>query len=144
MILPFEKYLEEGKIEKQVPDVNRGHSLIKKAEKRLRFLRPIASESADLVFEDVYEAMREASQSLMTIRGYKPLSHEALIAYLRDIENFDASIIYKLDSYRKLRNKSIYEAEKIDLIKTKEALAFAQKLLQKIKLIINKNQFVLK
>ena len=135
MILPFEKYLEEGKIEKQFPDINRGYSLLKKAEKRLKFLRPLTTESADLVFEDIYEAMREASQSLMSIQGYKPLSHEAVIAYLRDMKKFDMSIISKFDSYRKLRNKSVYEAEKIELTKTKEALVFAQKLLQKIRLL---------
>ena len=136
MILPFDKYLEDGKVEKQTPDINRGRSLFKKAEKRLKFLRPITNQSADLGFEDIYEAMREASQSLMSIQGYKPLSHEVLIAYLRDIKKFDISIIHKFDSYRKLRNKSVYEAEKIELIETKEALVFAQKLLQKIKLSI--------
>ena len=136
MILPFDKYLEDGKVEKQTPDINRGRSLLKKAEKRLKFLRPITNESADLVFEDIYEAMREASQSLMSIQGYKPLSHEVLIAYLRDIKKFDTSIIHKFDSYRKLRNKSVYEAERIELIETKEALVFAQKLLQKIKLSV--------
>ena len=136
MILPFDKYLEGGKVEKQTPNINMGRSLLKKAEKRLKFLRPITNESADLVFEDIYEAMREASQSLMSIQGYKPLSHEVLIAYLRDIKKFDTSIIHKFDSYRKLRNKSVYEAEKIELIETKEALVFAQKLLQKIKLSV--------
>lgn len=140
MILPFEKYLEEGKIKKQIPDINKGYSLLKKAEKRLKFLRPMTSESADIVFEDIYEAIREASQSLMSIQGYKPFSHEALIAYLRDIKKFDMSIIYKFDSYRKLRNKSIYEAEKIEMTKTKEAFFFAQKLLQKIRFLVNKNQ----
>lgn len=140
MILPFEKYLEEGKIKKQIPDINKGYSLLKKAEKRLKFLRPMTSESADIVFEDIYEAIREASQSLMSIQGYKPFSHEALIAYLRDIKKFDMSIIYKFDSYRKLRNKSIYEAEKIEMAKTKEAFLFAQKLLQKIRFLVNKNQ----
>jgi len=136
MILPFDKYLEDGKVEKQTPNINIGRSLLKKAEKRLKFLRPITNESADLVFEDIYEAMREASQSLMSIQGYKPLSHEVLIAYLRDIKKFDISIIHKFDSYRKLRNKSVYEAERIELIETKEALVFAQKLLQKIKLSV--------
>jgi len=140
MILPFEKYLEEGKIKKQIPDINKGYSLLKKAEKRLKFLRPMTSESADIVFEDIYEAIREASQSLMSIQGYKPFSHEALIAYLRDIKKFDMSIIYKFDSYRKLRNKSIYEAEKIEMAKTKEAFLFAQKLLQKIRFLVDKNQ----
>jgi len=140
MILPFEKYLEEGKIKKQIPDINKGYSLLKKAEKRLKFLRPMTSESADIVFEDIYEAIREASQSLMSIQGYKPFSHEALIAYLRDIKKFDMSIIYKFDSYRKLRNKSIYEAEKIEMTKTKEAFLFAQKLLQKIRFLVDKNQ----
>ena len=97
MILPFESYLAEGKVEKHSLDKNRASSLIKKAKKRIKFLREITEESADIVFEDIYEAIREASQALMSIQGYKPLSHESLIAFLRDKENFDNLIIHKFD-----------------------------------------------
>ena len=136
MILPFESYLADGKAEKHSLDKNRASSLIKKAKKRIKFLREITEESADIVFEDIYEAIREASQALMSIQGYKPLSHESLIAFLRDKENFDNLIIHKFDSYRKLRNKSIYEAEKISLEKAKEILEFAKKFIKRINLRI--------
>ena len=134
MILPFEEYIAQGKVEKHNPDKNRAHSLIKKAEKRIKFLRELKEESADIVFEDIYEAIRGASQALMSIKGYKPLSHETLIAFLRDKEDYNNLTIYKLDSYRKLRNKSVYEAEKISLEKAKEIFEFAKKFIQKIKL----------
>lgn len=140
MILPFESYLAEGKVEKHSLDKNRACSLIKKAKKRIKFLREIREESADLVFEDIYEAIREASQALMALHGYKPLSHEALIAFLRDKENFDNLIIHKFDSYRKLRNKSVYEAEKISLEKVKEILEFAKKFIDRINLKIESMQ----
>lgn len=133
MIFNFEYYIKDGKVEQQHPDIERAHALMSKSEKRLKYLQPITEETADLVFEDIYEAMREASQSLMMLHGYKPLSHEAVIAYIRDKEGFNQHSIYALDSYRKLRNKSIYEAQKISAMKVKEALEFAKKFIGELK-----------
>ncbi len=133
MILPFQNYIRNGKVQKQLPNINRAKALINKAEKRLKYLPTLNQETSSIVFEDIYNALREASQSLMMTQGYKPLSHEAVIAYLRDKENLNTQEIYKLDSYRKLRNKSVYETEKISTIKTKESLQFAKELIKKIK-----------
>lgn len=136
MILPFEHYIKEGKVQKQLPDINKEHASMNKAERRIKFLQEINEENAEFVFEDIYEAIREAPQSLMALKGYKPISHEAVIAFIRDKAKIDYSTVSKFNSYRKLRNKSVYEAEKIYVIRTNESKIFAKKLINKLKSIL--------
>lgn len=77
--------------------------------------------------------MREASHALMSAAGYKPLSHEVVTAYLRDKEKLDQSTVEKFDSYRKLRNRAQYSAQKITVIRTQESIAFATELFSLLK-----------
>ena len=135
MIKPFEEYIKEGEVEKQLPDKNEAQALMAKAERRLAYVkeRPVQEQNADLIFEDTYDVMREASQALMSATGYKPLTHEVVVAYLRDKERLDQSIVEKFDSYRKLRNRSQYSAQKINALKAQEAIAFATELFALLK-----------
>lgn len=82
MIKPFQEYLTDRSVEKQLPDLQQAHALMSKAEKRLNYVQehPLREESAEFAFEDAYDVMREASHALMAVTGYKPLSHEAVIA----------------------------------------------------------------
>ena len=95
MIRPFEDYLQEGDVEKQLPDINEAKALMSKAERRLSYIKEhqVQEQNADLIFEDAYNVMRETSQALMSAAGYKPLSHEAVTAYLRDKEKIDQSLV---------------------------------------------------
>ena len=131
MIKPFEQYVLDGSVEKQLPDIQEAHALMSKAEKRLKYIsqNKITEDYAEFAFEDAYDVMREAAQSLMSITGYKPLSHEAIIAYLRDKEQISQSYIDAFDRFRKLRNKSLYEAQNVSATKAEEAVAFATTLL---------------
>ena len=86
-----------------------------------------------MIFEEVYESIREASQALMQLAGYKPLSHEALIAFLLKNKYLSEEKANILDGYRVLRNKSVYQAEKISVEKCNEAIKFARVTLSEIK-----------
>lgn len=131
MIRAFEECLEEGAVQKQPPDSQKAHALMSKAGKRLAYVkeRPIRQDYAEFAFEDAYDVMREASTALMSLRGFKPLSHEAVIAYLKDKEGLNMARIMKFDGFRRLRNRSLYEAQEISAAKAGEALQFAEKLL---------------
>lgn len=131
MINSFESYIQNRTVEKKLPDIHQAHALMNKAEKRLQYVkeRPVLQESAQFIFEDSYDVMREAGQALMTLQGFKPLSHEAVIAFLHDKEGVDKATAEKFDSFRRLRNKSLYEAHEISAAKAKEALNFAEELL---------------
>ena len=119
MIRPFAEYLKDGSVEKQLPDIHQAHALMSKAEKRLAYVneRPI----------------REASHALMTLVGLKPLSHEAVIAFLRDKEGIDQGRITRFDGYRRLRNSSLYAAQEISAAKAQEAVQFASELFKTLR-----------
>jgi len=127
MIMPFEYYLNEEKVEKQSPNSQKAIALMRKSIRRIEHVKiqTLNSEDAEFLFEDIYESIREAGQALMAIKGYKPLSHEAVIAFVRDIYKIDAEKINRFDRYRKIRNKLVYEADKISIDDVKGALQFA-------------------
>ena len=135
MIKPFEYYINEKLVRKSVPNISMAKSLLQKSEIRLKRVKneKITEENSSILFEDIYEILRESSQSLMEIKGFKPYSHEALVSFLKDyklISDENANII---DNYRALRNNSVYKAEKVSMQKCEEALNFLRKMLPEIK-----------
>lgn len=136
MILEFKYYLENNLARKTSPDRGEAEALMNKAEGRLKYFiktKEINENTAAYIFECIYECLREASQSLMSIKGYKPYSHEALISFLKENFKFTEQDIATFDRYRILRNKTVYQGEKISAETCKEALEFLQKFLPKIK-----------
>lgn len=141
MIIEFQYYIDTNMVRKASPDKNEAEALIKKAEGRLDFsikARKINENTASYIFEDIYECLREASQSLMSLKGYKPYSHEALISFLREFFNFSESDIITFDRYRVLRNKTIYRGEIVSSDICKEAFNFLIDFLPKLKDEFNK------
>jgi hypothetical protein len=131
MILPFKNYLDNKDAEEQRSDAEQARFLMDKAGRRLLYIKQRAADdtNADFIFEDAYDCMREAGHAIMALRGYKPLTHEVVVAFLRDEEELEPAIIQRLDSYRKLRNKSVYAARKFGVNTAKEATAFAEELI---------------
>jgi len=135
MIERFQTYLEQGLAKKEWVDVGEAESLMRRAEERLAYilLQHLTEVTASFVFEDIYECMREAAQALMSLKGYKPFSHEAIIAYLREFHDFRESDVTAFDRYRVLRNKAIYRAQKVSLETSQDALKFLKAFLPKLK-----------
>lgn len=134
--MEFQYYLDNNLARKERPDRGEAESLMRKAEGRLEFAiksRKIDEQTAPYIFEDIYECMREASQSLMSLRGYKPYSHEALISFLREFFSFPESDISAFDRYRILRNRAVYRAERISAGTCNDALGFLLRFLPKLK-----------
>ncbi len=138
MILPFKTYLSDGKVERQSRNMEQAKSFLARADRRVLYveLQAINDENAEFVYEDIYEAIREGAQALMAKEGYKPLSHEATIAFLHDEIKVDAAITETFDSYRKLRNKVVYEAAKISTERVAESLIFAKEFIRMIKSLL--------
>jgi len=135
MIERFQYYIDEHLVKKGMPDKAMARSLINKALSRLDYIEKqvITKETASFVFEDIYEALREAGQALMALRGFKPYSHEALISFLREFHSFPASDISTLDRYRALRNKTVYSASVISVTVCNDARAFMMEFMPKLK-----------
>lgn len=141
MIKEFQYYLNNNLAKKASPDKGEAEALVKKAAGRLDFsikARELNENTAPYIFEDVYECLREAAQSLMSLKGYKPYSHEALISFLKEFFDFSESDIASFNRYRILRNKTVYRGEKISAEICKEALNFLLKFLPELKNRFNK------
>ena len=134
MIKPFEYFIKENLVRKSNPNISMAKSLLQKAAIRLKRIvtSKIEESESSIVFEEVYECLREASQSLMEIKGYKPYSHEALISFLKEQKFLSEENINILDNYRILRNNSVYKAEKVSLQKCLEAIEFAKQVLPEL------------
>lgn len=135
MIKEINYYIEKGHIKKKSPDLAEAESLLSKAKRRLKRIKneKIENDNADLIFEDIYEVIRESGQSLMSKKGYKPYSHEATIAFIKEFyKEFNEYEINTFDRFRKIRNNSIYRGIILKKEDTKEILQFADKFLKKI------------
>lgn len=135
MIKPFEFYLKENLAIKSSVNISVAKSLMLKAELRLKRIisSKIEDEESSIVFEEIYECLREASQSLMEIKGFKPYSHEALVSFIKEYQFLSNENANSFDNYRILRNNSVYRAEKVSLQKCIEALKFAKEILPELR-----------
>jgi uncharacterized protein (UPF0332 family) len=129
--MKFESFIKIGKVKKKTPDPQEGQALLSQAKDRLDYVKDkeITTKSAKFVFEDAYEAVREAAQGLMSIKGYKPYSHEATISFVAKFHenDFSKEDISNFDYYRVLRNDSVYRAVQILPQDAKDSLEFARK-----------------
>ena len=98
-------------IRKVNPDRELAQSILKMIEVRIKALDQLnRKEFASLVVEGYYEIIKENVTALMAIDGYKTLSHEVLIGFLKEFyTQFSESEIIFADQLRQLRNKIAYK-----------------------------------
>lgn len=134
MIKPFKYYVDECLVRTSTPNLGLARSLLKKSKIRFERIinKQVEKQESSIIFEDIYESLREATQALMEIKGYKPYSHEAIIAFLSEKKVLKPAEINVIDNYRILRNKSVYSAENISVSKCEEAVKFTKNILPKI------------
>ena len=129
----FETFLEEEKVKEKsgspaearslrVQAINRFEHQIENAE--------LSKENATFRFEDAYEALRQYLQSFMAEDGYKPYSHEAIIAYSLENDSLNKSEANKLDQFRKLRNDIRYRGETSNMKQAEQMIELAEKKLK--------------
>ncbi len=141
MINKFDYYLKNGKVRRKTPDPIEAKSLFIKSKERLEYIKKEINETtAKFVLEDTYDTIRESTQSLMSLSGFKPYSHEATISFLKEFykDNFSEEEIIKFDRFRELRNNSVYKAIEISVSDAESCLCFATMFINKIKNLIDK------
>lgn len=135
MISSFGHYVKMGKVKKKTPDPEEGKALLNQARDRLDYIKEkeITSKTAKFVFEDAYEAVREAAQALMSKEGYKPYSHEATISFIKEFHYKDFTLegIEEFDHFRELRHDSVYRAAQVLSEDAKDCITFAKKFVKK-------------
>lgn len=103
--------VSQEEIRKVKQDKELAKSILKMIEVRIKEVeKKDKKEFASLVVEDYYEIIKEIATGLMAIDGYKTLSHEVLIGYLKEFfPQFSESEILFIDELRKLRNNIAYK-----------------------------------
>lgn len=145
MIKNFSYYVKKGDVKKSHLDISEARALISKAKRRLERAKDdkITPKNTDLIFEDAYEVIRESAQSLMSIKGYKPYSHEATISFVKTFyKEFSGYEINAFNRFRKLRNDSVYKVVIIGKDDAREVISFAEKFLKKVSSILTKKQII--
>lgn len=101
----------EEEMNKVKPDKEMAKSLSKMMETRLQATESLDKESfTSVVVEGYYEVIKEGITALMAIDGYKTLSHEVLVGYLKEFyKEFPEYEIQIIDHLRRIRNKIVYK-----------------------------------
>ena len=141
MINSFENYLKLGKAKRKTPDPEEAKALFKQSQDRIEYIqnKDINEKAAKFILQDSYESLRETAQSLMSIKGFKPYSHEATIAFIKEFysDNFSEEEIYKFDYFRQLRNNSVYKAAEVSKEDAENLLAFTKHVIKKVQELLN-------
>ncbi|MBW2989648.1 hypothetical protein KY358_05005 [Candidatus Woesearchaeota archaeon] len=144
MIDSFENYLKLGKVKRKTPDPEEAKALFEQSKDRMDYVRlkGINHKTAKFVLQDSYEAAREAAQSLMSIHGFKPYSHEATISFIKSFygDRFNDDDLHKFDHFRRLRNNSVYKAAKIMEEDAKSSILFSKTFINKVQLLLDKRK----
>lgn len=127
----FEFFLSKGDVKTATIDMNLSMSLKESSKERLdaAMSLPVNDKMSKMIFENSYEALMEAADAILTLRGYKSYSHEASIAFLLKKKILEESRINILDAMRKKRNRMKYYGRKSNSEEAKDALSFAKKVL---------------
>ena len=109
----FEDYVERGKVREEETDPSQASSLLRRSESKFQTMEKLGinEDTATDYLENVYESCKILLQSLMALDGYKPYSHEAVIAYAIDEQELGMVNSNTLNRYRKLRNDISYRGE---------------------------------
>jgi len=136
----FEEYIERGKVREEKPDPSQASSLLKRSDSKFQTMEKLGidEDTATDYLENVYESCKILVQSLMAAEGFKPYSHEAVIAYAIDELELDMVNANTLNRYRKLRNDISYRGEIATEKEAKNIRELYQELKSKLKLQIEK------
>lgn len=126
--------MKEERLKKTSKDIGKAKGLLKRSQSRLRNTenQEINDSNAFIMLENSYEAIREIIEAYMALEGFKSEDHVATIAWASEYLELNKKKINKLHKYRKLRNASRYEAEKITPKQAKETIEFADKIIEQI------------
>ena len=130
----FSVFIADGSVKKQQPDINLSESLAKDCMERLQDakLSLKTGRKPKFIYENVYEALREAADSILFLEGYKSFSHEASISILQKFNELSSKEISDFDRMRAKRNGMKYYGKSCSEKDVEEAIKFSETLLKKL------------
>ena len=107
-MMPFEYFIKTGEVKKASVDLELAKSLIKDMDERIqKSMKLDVNEFSKMIFENIYDALRDFCDALLSLEGYKSYSHQASISFLTNYK-LDVADINELDQFRYKRNGSKY------------------------------------
>src|SRR3989344_804970 len=96
-------------VSKITPDKEKARSLLQIIKLREKDLKTKSEEFTTLIVEGYYKIVKELITALMSIDGYRTVSHELLVGYLAECyRKFSSAEIMTIDQLRKIRNDIAY------------------------------------
>lgn len=134
MILSFQEYVAAGKVKKANVDVAEAKSLMKYSLEDFEVIRKgrITENNASIKLKEIYDCLRCSLQAFMALEGYNPYSHEAIIAFAKELGLIGMAQANDIDRFRMLRNDISYRAQRATPAEAKEILQMAAGLLPKL------------
>ena len=128
----FEYYIAKKEVVKQTPNLERAKSLIEDGFSRFKDAKSLDLEKfPKIVFENVYDALRDFCDAILIVDGWKSYSHEASISYLTK-KGFDIASVLELDRFRYKRNGSKYYGERVSISEARNIKAYFLKIIVKL------------
>jgi len=132
----FEYFLQTQEVKQSAKDEALARSLIKDMKERIKDASLLdISKFAKIVFENVYDALRDFADALLAIDGFKSYSHQASFAYLAKY-GFNTSALDTLDRFRYKRNGSKYYGQRVSIEEAREIAEFFKNNKEKISTIL--------
>lgn len=136
---PFEYFIQLKEVNKISPDFELAKSLLSEVETRIEIAleMKLDEKKARIIFELLYDSIRELTDTILAIDGFKSYSHEANISYLNKFKEFETIELMELDRFRKIRNSSKYYGKPAQLEDAIEIKRVFPKIKEKFMNIIN-------
>ncbi len=101
----------KSEIWKVKSDKELAFSILKMVDVRLNAIKSLdKKEFTSIITENYYEIIKELITAIMSVDGYKTLSHEALAVYLKQFyKNLTRNELFLIDQLRQIRNKIVYK-----------------------------------
>ena len=130
----FSIFIANGSVKKQQPDSNLSESLARDCMERFEDakLSLNTGRKPKFIYENVYESLREAADSILFLKGYKSFSHEASISFLQQFKDLSAKEISDFDRMRIKRNGMKYYGKSCSEKDVEEAIKFSDALMRKL------------
>jgi len=120
----FEYFLESNLARVGAPDKERAKSLINDGKGRIESIETLdINKYPKIIFENIYDALRDFCDALLINDDFRSYSHEASISYLFK-KGFDVTVVNRLDRFRYKRNSSKYYGEQVSIDEAKQIKDF--------------------
>ncbi len=118
--------IEDGQLRPRYHDIERIKSMISSSRINAEVVKkiPVSSESATVIFREIYESIRKLGDARWWLLGYEPLNHEVSLEILKEAEVKEKIKLNHLLRFKKIRNDINYRGFRASEPQAQEILDF--------------------